>query len=129
MHKIILMMLLAVVSSSAVAEWVKVTTSIIGISGDMTAYADPVIIPKYSDRVKMWELYDYKRPNSSDTSSKKRVEYDCKKGQARQLHAAYYPEGMGKGAVFMSAPDPGQWEPVLPGTVSKKMWKFACKNR
>lgn len=111
------------------AEWVKVTTSNIGISGDITAYADTVIIPKYSDRVKMWEMYDSKRFNSSNTSSKKRVEYDCRKGQARQLQATYYSEGMGKGAVLMSVSDPGQWEPILSGTVNKEMWKFACKNR
>lgn len=129
MHKIILMVLLAVVSSSAMAEWVKVTASIVGISGDLTAYADPVIVPKYSDRVKMWEMYDSKRSNSSNTSSKKRVEYDCKKNQFRQLQATYYSEGMGKGAVLMSTSDPRQWEPILSGTVNKEMWKFACKNR
>ncbi|MDO8464885.1 MAG: hypothetical protein Q7S46_06480 [Gallionella sp.] len=129
MLNIILMTLLAVASSSAMAEWVKVTTSNIGISGDITAYADTVIIPKYSDRVKMWEMYDSKRFNSSNTSSKKRVEYDCRKGQARQLQATYYSEGMGKGAVLMSVSDPGQWEPILSGTVNKEMWKFACKNR
>ena len=129
MHKIFLMILLAVVSSSAMAEWVKVTTSIIGISGDLTAYADPVIVPKYSDRVKMWEMYDSRRSNLSNTSSKKRVEYDCKKGQFRQLQATYYSEGMGRGTVLMSVSDSGQWEPVLHGTVNREMWKFACKNR
>jgi len=129
MLNIILMMLLTIASSSAMAEWVKVTASNIGTSGDITAYADPIIIPKYSDRVKMWEMYDSRRSNSSNTSSKKRVEYDCKKGQARQLQAAYYSEGMGRGVVLMSVSDPGQWEPVLSGTVNKEMWKFACKNR
>lgn len=122
-------MFLAVSSSSAMAEWVKVTSSSFGTSGDITAYADPVIVPKYSDKVKMWEMHDFKRSASSNTSSKKRVEYDCKKGQARQLQATYYSDGMGKGAVIMSVSAPGPWEPVLPDTLSKKMWKFACKNR
>lgn len=129
MLKIILMILLVITSTSTMAEWIKITTSNIGVSGNITAYANPIIIPKYSDRVKMWEMYDSKRPNSSNTSSKKRVEYDCKKGRARQLKADYYSEGMGKGDILMSVSDPGQWEPVLPGTASKEMWAFACKNR
>lgn len=129
MLNIVLMILLSIASSSVMAEWVKVTSSSIGISGDITAYADPIIIPKYSDRVKMWEMHDFKRSASSSSSSKKRVEYDCKKGQARQLQAIYYSEGMGRGAVLMNVSEPGQWEPVLPGTVNKEMWKFACKNR
>lgn len=129
MLNIFLMILLFVASSSAMAEWVKVTSSSIGVSGEIIAYADPIVIPKYSDRVKMWEMHDLKRSASSNSSSKKRVEYDCKKGQARQLQAVYYAEGMGRGTVLMSVSEPGQWEPVLPGTVNREMWKFACNNR
>lgn len=129
MINIILMMLLTIASSNAMAEWVKVTASNIGVSGSMTAYANTEIIPKYSDRVKMWEIHDSIQPNSSNTSSKKRFEYDCKKRQARLLQATYYSEGMGKGTILMSVSDPGQWEPILSGTVNKEMWEFACKNR
>lgn len=129
MLNIVLMILLFIASSNVMAEWVKVTSSSIGVSGETIAYADPIIIPKYSDRVKMWEVHDFKRSASSNSSSKKRVEYDCKKGQARQLQAIYYSEGMGRGAVLMNVSEPGKWEPVLPGTLNKEMWKFACSNR
>ncbi len=129
MKKYILMMLLVTASSSAMAAWVKVSTFIVGISGYVTAYADPDTTPKYGSMVKMWELYDSKRPDSSNTSSKKRVEYDCKKERFQQLYATYYSESMGKGEVLMSVSDPKQWEPVAPGTINKKMWTFACKNR
>jgi len=129
MNQIVLMLLLVIVSSSAMAEWVKVTTSNIGISGGITVYADPNTVPKYSDKVKMWEMHDSRLPNSSNTSSKKRVEYDCTKKQARQLQATYYFGSMGSGGVFMNVPDPGQWEAVLLGTATKELWNFACKNR
>ena len=129
MRDITLTVLLTIASNNAMAEWVKVTASSFGTGGEIIAYADPDIVPKYSNRVKMWELYDFKRSRSSNTSSRKRVEYDCKKEQARQLQATYYAESMGKGDVLISVTTPGQWEPVLSGTVNKKMWQFACNNR
>ncbi|MDD2915702.1 MAG: hypothetical protein PHP70_10345 [Gallionella sp.] len=129
MNKIVLILLLAAVSGNAVAEWVKVTASNVGISGGITVYADPNIVPKYSHRVKMWEMHDSRLPNSSNTSSKKRVEYDCTKKQARQLQATYYFGSMGKGGIFMNIAEPGQWEAVLPGTENQEMLNFACKNR
>jgi len=47
MYKVILMMLLAVVSSSAMAEWVEVDTS-----DDSTYYANPNTIRKSGNKVK-----------------------------------------------------------------------------
>ena len=54
MHKVILMMLLAVVSSSAMAKWVKVSEDKL-----VAAYADPTTIRKSGNKVKMWVLWDY----------------------------------------------------------------------
>lgn len=129
MRRVGLLILLAVASSHARAEWVKVTSSTVGVSGTLIAYADPDVVPKYSERVKMREMHDFRRSNLSNTSSKKRVEYDCNKKEFRQLNATYYSEGMGKGSVVMNVSDPGQWEKILPDTVTEKMWKFACKNQ
>lgn len=54
MRKTILMLLLAVVSSSAEAGWIAV-----GDGENMTTYADPTTIRKTGDRVKMWALLDF----------------------------------------------------------------------
>ena len=55
MRKAILVMLLAVVSSSASAAWVKVSISEAG-----TGYVDPATIRKTGDKVTMSEMTDYK---------------------------------------------------------------------
>jgi hypothetical protein len=54
MRKALLILLLAVVSNSAVAEWVQV-------GGNETAitYADPATIRKAGNVVTMWRLLDY----------------------------------------------------------------------
>ncbi|MCH6585257.1 MAG: hypothetical protein IH810_05440, partial [Proteobacteria bacterium] len=56
MHKVILMILLAVVSSSAMAEWVEVAES---EAGTFIAYAESATIQKTDNIVNMWVLIDY----------------------------------------------------------------------
>jgi hypothetical protein len=48
MRKLILILLLAVLSSSAMAEWIKV-----GANDNSTIYADPATIRKEGNMVKM----------------------------------------------------------------------------
>ena len=52
MKKLLLTLMLAVVSSSAMAKWVKVSEDKL-----VTAYADPTTIRKNGDKVKMWALW------------------------------------------------------------------------
>ena len=85
MGKALLMGLLAVVSSSAVAKWVE-----IGGNESATAYADLATIEKAGNLVKMWDLLDFKvvqaRPYGTPYRSQKtRQEYDCKAERARIL--------------------------------------------
>src|SRR5471030_1082964 len=56
MRKTILMMLLAVVSGSAAAEWEEVANN-----ENATTYADFVTIRKEGNLAKMWDVIDYKR--------------------------------------------------------------------
>ena len=53
-HKVVLMLLLAVVSSSAMAEWVVVVTTM-----QYTYHADPDTIRKKGNIVKMWVMNDF----------------------------------------------------------------------
>ena len=54
MKKLLLTLMLSVVSSSAMAEWVA-----IGTSADGTFYVDPATIRKSGNKVKMWRLIDF----------------------------------------------------------------------
>ena len=126
MHKVILMMLLAVVSSSAMAEWVKV-----GVSTDKntTIYADPTTIRKNGDKVKMWALWDHltaKVVNSKPhMSTRVQKEFNCKEETDRQIYATTFSGNMLEGNTI--AMQGGRnWEPIALRTFGETLWKFAC---
>ena len=119
-------LLLAAVSSSAAAEWVEIASN-----QDFTAYVDPVSIRKTGDRVKMWELIDLKAVKVSAAgkdyrSSKTQSEYDCKAGQWRFFFFSDHSGHMGEGEVVYRDADPCTWGPVVLGTISEALWRFAC---
>ncbi len=89
MKKLLLILMLAVVSSSAIAEWVEVTEG--GEETEtITAYADPDTIRKTGNRVKMWVLVDYKKDEEEFgiLSARLKEEYDCKEKKQRILFMA-----------------------------------------
>ena len=130
MHKIILVMFLAVVSSSAMAEWVEV-----GVNDDgATVYANPDTIRRAGKRTKMWSLVDYKTAQviagelyMSRTSLH---EYDCKDEQHRILSASFYSKNMRRGNTVAteSNRNSGKWAPNPPDTVAESLWKFSCEK-
>lgn len=132
MRKVILMMLLVIVSSSAMAEWVTVAENKILA---FTAYADSrtEATTKNGDKVKMWKMYDYKSVQEISgykfLSSKFQNEYDCKEWQSRILVNTTYSINMGVGEVVFTQSDTGIWQPVIPGNIDEVMWKFACGKR
>ena len=128
MFKAVLVMILAVMSSNAMAEWVAV-----GISEDNTIYIDPSTIRKAGDRVKMWHLYDLKSAKpfpglEKYLSLKGQAEYDCKQEQVRELYSSAHSENMGWGNIIFRNTDAGEWAPLPPGSGGKIMWKAACER-
>ena len=129
MRNAILMMLLAVVSSSAAAEWVEV-----GSDETATVYADTATIRKARNRVKMWSLFDYKtvrvpdKPLQPYLSMRGQSEYDCKKQRSRGLSVSFHPGHMARGDVTLihTNASPDNWRPVPPGSVIEALWKVAC---
>lgn len=107
MSKLILMMLLAVASSSAVAvEWSYVGASNTGVS----IYVNPANILKKGNKVKIWDLKDFKTAQtlfgSTDTylSAVTQSEYDCEEHQFRLLYSMDHSKNMGNGnVVFVSS--------------------------
>ena len=137
MRKAILLMILAVVSSNAAADWVEVSAT-----DKKTVYANPATIRKKGNMVKMWELVDIKPSRftksmqvfseSNDEfsmSTREQEEFDCKKEQTRTLYISTHSENMGEGELIFRCSDPGKWEPIVPNSIDESLWKFACGKR
>ncbi len=120
-------MLLAVVSSSAMAEWVELATTDIS-----TFYVEPTTIRKSGNKVKMWVLENFNSVQefSGDKylSQKAQDEFDYKEEQRRLLYFTWHSENMGKGEVIGKAiyKESAKWLPVLPASIGMAYWKFAC---
>ena len=126
MRKTILTMLLAVLSSSAVAEWIEV-----GGNETTAIYADPATIRKMGNMVKMWHLLDYMNTRGIEgfkpyISVKVQDEYDCKQERTRTLAISLHSGNMGEGEVLGTSTAPGNWRPVPPDTLVETLREFAC---
>ena len=124
MKKLLLTLMLVVVSSSAMAEWVKVSEDKL-----VTAYADPTTIRKLGDKVKMWALWDYSTAQEGDSKPYMSVriqnEYNCKEETDRQIYATTFSGNMLEGNKI-DTQGGRDWEPVAPRTHDEALWKFAC---
>ena len=133
MHKVILMMLLTVMSSSAMAEWVFVAETEKEIEGAeaLTVYADPDTIRKTGNRVKMWSLLDYNMAEEElgTISVRQKEEYDCKEKQLRALFQSFHTGHMADGETVLIKNERGDWEPVLPDSAAEAVFEFACRFR
>jgi hypothetical protein len=125
-HETLLMLVLAAMSSSAMAEWVKV-----GSNATDTLYIDPAI--RWSDKntTKMWALNDFneiQRVGEREPFKSEKVEheYDCKRPRIRMLYFTSHTENMAGGDVVDFNAAPSEWVPVTPGTGQEELWKIAC---
>ncbi|TDI77997.1 MAG: hypothetical protein E2O81_03680 [Betaproteobacteria bacterium] len=127
MKKLLLALLLAIVSSSAVAEWVYIVEN---KTTGASYYINSDIIRKSSNKVKVWELVDLnKAVNSIDKkyiSAKLHTEYDCKEEQTRILYSVLYTGNMGKGEIIRSYYTSEKWSPIVPDSVGTPLLKYAC---
>lgn len=129
MRKTILMMLLAVVSINAMAEWEK-----IGVNSEGSiVYADAATIRKKNNKVKIWTLADFITPEADHGTGSKSMkllhEYDCKEDQSRILYFTSTSGNMGTGGVVELDRNPSKWSPVEPNTIDATSLRFACKKR
>lgn len=130
-----LMLLLVVVSSSAMAEWIEVNNN---PEGGMAYYVDRTTIRKSANLVKMLSLINSEkawnevRPIGTDPVHSLIIqnEYDCKLEQSRVLHSLSFSEKMGKGNLIESEVTlNSEWVGILPEEITyKRMWKLACEK-
>jgi len=134
MRKFILMLLLAGVSSNAMAaaEPVEVGS---GFGGDKV-FVYPATIHKSGSSVTMWDLYNSSTPQnlpglSPFLSKVSKVQYDCVEDKTRTLYTNVYSEKDGKGAKILSTDTSTllNWLPVPPGTAQEALFKFACGKK
>ena len=85
MKKLLLTLMLALVNTSAIAEWSVLSRDDSGTG--ITVYVDLATTRKSGDKIKMWGLTDYKSAMESAEgkylSKKSRWEYDCKEAKMR----------------------------------------------
>lgn len=131
MRNLILMLLLAFASNSAMAGWITVSES--NSNGGYTSYADPTTIRKNGNSVKMWILGDFKTAHATSDgktwlSEKIQNEYDCKEDKTRALAITLFSGNMGEGDLVISGASP-KWEPNAPDSVGEILWKYACGKK
>ena len=125
-----LIALLALSSGPVYAEWVLT-------SGDddagLKVYVDPATLRRNGNLAKMWQLYDYKTVQTvagdSFLSIKRFNEYDCAEERTRMLGYTWFSGNMGNGNVVYSTTEQLPWEPVVPRTINRSLWKVACNKK
>ncbi len=125
-----LIALLALSSGPVYAGWVLT-------SGDdeagLAVYVDPSTLRRNGNLAKMWQLYDYKTVQTvagdSFLSIKRFNEYDCTEERTRMLGYTWFSGNMGNGNVVYSTTEQLPWEPVVPRTINRSLWKVACSKK
>ncbi|MEP6959991.1 MAG: surface-adhesin E family protein [Nitrospirota bacterium] len=111
------------------AEWELVSGD---DSAKLTVYVDRETIRRQGNLVKMWQLYDYKTVQTvagdSLLSIQRHNEYNCTELRTRMLAYTWFSSNMGRGRVVYKTADEQQWEPVVPRSIDRSLWKVACSK-
>jgi hypothetical protein len=116
----------AVESRGAAVSWTQV-----GEMDRYTYYADYASIQRADEIVTMWDLLNYKVPQTdrgSDTYRSKAThrEYDCQGEKSQALKSFWYAEDMAVGKRIRSENGGVGWAPAVPGTATASLLKVAC---
>ncbi len=124
-NKLFLLLLLALGSSHAMAEWVKVSTS-----EKSVFYMDSSIPQKVGSNVMIWLLRDHTSLQHGDSwqylSSKDQIEVDCNERRIRRIFSSDHPRHMGEGQPVHSEHGPMSWNYATPKTIVKRIVDIAC---
>lgn len=122
MVKVLLILLLALISNSAMAKWIYVA----GDNSFNKYYFDISTLKRTGNIVRVWTLTDRKSDVDGELSSKILLEFDCKLELDRFISGTAYKGSMGGGGVSQSYNKVGNWDPIVPDTVSETTFKYAC---
>ena len=127
MKKLLLTLILVVVSSNVMAEWVEISSSDdLGI----TVYADPSSIRKADNKLEMRFLSDYKKVRGLRSarymSVVSQIECDCMEEQVKPGHGSFYEGNMARGRLVSTGLSSLNWMPVSPGSIHEHLLIFSC---
>ena len=125
---VILVILTTLVSTSAMAEWIRVHGN-----DKVTVYADPSTIRKKLYVVRIMTLFDFRAENvladgNQYMSIMREAEFNCREKQQRMISYSIYSGKMGKGKVLDSGSEPQEWKPVSRASIALDMKNFACEK-
>jgi hypothetical protein len=127
MKKEILMLMLAAMSTGAMAEWVRLWGNDV-----MDAYVDPDSIRMKGNKVVTQNIFDFKKPieylGNEYRSTVNVYEFDCDKERAKALESIWYAENKGEGAIVDSSSLIYQWHRVIPATPISSFMNHACSE-
>ena len=141
MNRILLLILMAVASGSAIAlspvvipipvygvQWIKVSSD-----ENIAVYAEPPNLRIRGDNnVIMWHIVDRKTgkiiAGKTSMSEKVRYEYDCKNKRVRMLYLQSMSENMGKGEPAGMDNNITEWNQISLSSTVEALWRTACKG-
>jgi len=127
MKKLLLMIILTFVSTSAIARWDSVFETDDGV------YFTHHTFKKKKSVIEVWLLYNLKKPQIiSDKimySNKQLHEYDCDARKVRILAIASYNKKMGAGAVIEMSSEPSKWHHMVPDSTAENILNFQCQRK
>ena len=122
----ILCLLLALLTTPVMAEWVSMGMT---EDGEGEVYLDPATIRKDGKLRKVWELVDNKQSKlSGEMSSRTHVEYDCGESRYRNLTRTTHSAPMAAGRILMMGLEAGEWSPISPRSASESALKLVCSK-
>ena len=135
--KKIQILIMLMVSTNVLAEW---TLVVVSLNGELSSYVDFKTIRKHGNKVKMWDLDDWKSIKTfkfdttqfSYLSTALHQEFDCTEETVQILDSIHYSGNMGSGNVVDSSMNASKFnEPgaIAPGTIEKKLLDVACSKR
>jgi len=120
-----LILLLALASADAAAEWVS-----LGDVGNVELFVDRASIVRNGDTATMWTVNALKEPGTANgatyVSLKRQDEFDCAGSRMRGLQISAHPQPLGEGRAVASEKGSGAWTAVTPEAISGALWKIAC---
>lgn len=132
MSRILLIILLAFVSHSAMAEWVGIGRAKDGIG---KFYANPASEQRAGSKVTLWVLTDFKNTQKSQggikpyRSYKLRLEVDCNKDETKNIGFIVYAGNMGNGEVVLSSDTAFEWDVIPKASILEVISEYACKKK
>ena len=118
-----LLLVLALTTAPASAEWTRVTAN---VEGDVY-YMDWATLKPTALGGRIWGLVDLKKPKADGARSYKGLtEYDCQEERVRSLQYCGYPKSMGDGTPLRCDNSPGAWVYVIPDTIGASNLKLVC---